>query len=161
MLCGLTAADRPSTPRHAPGRGDGNASSAPLLLGVIDDRVLFGESLVKAINGSDSGLSAWHATSAQALADLRAVLGRADVVLVAIGRSGPSVGRIGRVIEALLAERPHPPVAVLTERMRPPLLEEGRRSGLSGVLSVAVSLAVLIDAIRRLHRGERLNLPDG
>ncbi len=141
--------------------GDGPAmrrqrqSEAPkrIAVALIDDRVLFGQSLATAMNDQTTDLVAMHWKSVDALAAVPSVLQDADVVLVCIGRSSLSRGSMSRLIKALLKQDGHPPVAILADTADADIVAAGPAMGLRGVLSGKASLEVVASALRQIHAG--------
>ncbi|WP_448206894.1 DNA-binding response regulator [Azospirillum sp. sgz302134] len=129
----------------------GDAGRIAVLL--IDDRVLFGESLAMAMNAQASDLAVTHWRSADVLANLPLVLRGPDVVLVCIGRASLSRGSANRLIRALAAEPGHPPVAVLSDAAGRAMVRAGVRIGLRGVVSGLAPLSTVIGALRQIHQG--------
>lgn len=120
---------------------------------VIDDRTMLGQSLAAAINASTSDISVTHRTTQQALADLPAAFGQADIVLVCVGRAGLVRGAMARTLKRLLAEQPHPPIAILADRTEPSAVDAAMRLNLRGILSSTAPLSTVIDSLRRIHQG--------
>lgn len=120
---------------------------------LIDDRALFGESLVAAINAGTPDISAVHRTSEQALADLPSSLKDADVVLVAAGKSSLTSGPVGQTLKRLLDERRHPPIAIVTDRTGSGVVDEATRLKLRGIVASTAPLSAVVGAIRHIHGG--------
>jgi DNA-binding NarL/FixJ family response regulator len=80
-----------------------------------------------------------------------------DVTLLDLGLpDGPGEELVG----PLLATNPHGAVLVLTSFADKGRLARAVGAGAGGVLNKASDVATILDAIRRLHRGERLIAPD-
>lgn len=123
----------------------------PLRVRLLDDRALFGESLATATASVAPDIRLERMNYREALADPAAAVSGCDIVLVRIHRSGLDRGPGGRTLAAVLASHPHPPVAVLADGQGPRLRKAGVLLGLAGILSTALSLNSVIDALRRMR----------
>lgn len=159
---GLPASIHRRTSLRAPERGSGGSEvhrgrrpedRARIVVTVIDDRALFGESLATAVNAQAGDIVMTHWRVGQALADPAAALRDADVVLVCIGRTGLSKGATNHLLKALLGTDPHPPIAVLSDTVSPGMVRTGMGMGLDGIIASTVPLRSVIDALRRIHSG--------
>jgi DNA-binding NarL/FixJ family response regulator len=97
---------------------------------------------------------------ADTLAEARELLAgglQVDVTVLDLGLpDGPGEDLIG----PLLATNPRSAVLVLTSFSERDRLARAVGAGAAGVLHKAADVATILDAIRRLHRGERLIAPD-
>jgi DNA-binding NarL/FixJ family response regulator len=97
---------------------------------------------------------------ADTLAEARELLAgglQVDVTVLDLGLpDGPGEDLIG----PLLATNPRSAVLVLTSFSERDRLARAVGAGAAGVLHKASDVAAILDAIRRLHRGERLIAPD-
>ena len=138
----------------AVGRRQGSSDDHKRIVVVlIDDRALFGESLATAINAQSPDFAVKHWRSADVLVDVGSALRGVDLVLLCIGRSNPTKGSIHRIINALLEEHEHPPIALLADAISPAMVRVVMRMGLRGIVTSATSLQAVINAMRQIHRG--------
>ncbi len=131
----------------------GPGSSAPIVVVLIDDRKLLGESLATAINAGTPDLVMIHRTGAEALADPAALLRGTDIILLSVGRAALTAAPVERTLRRLLGPASHPPVAVLVDRAGPEPAAEARQLGLRGIVGGTMPLDGVVGALRRIHRG--------
>lgn len=146
----------------APGERSGGAVSrdvpfqrerSRILVRLIDDRFLFAESLAAAVHASAPDIVVEHVTSVDALVDVPGVAQDAGVVLVNLGNSGLTDGMAGKALLSLLALDGHPPIAVVAQSARRPLVRRALGLGLKGFLPTSAPLSVAIGAIRLIQGG--------
>lgn len=145
-------------PEQEAGRPEARRSRSPhgpdrIVVTLIDDRALFGESLAMAMNTLNPEFEATHWTSADAMANLPSALRGADVVLVCIGRATLSKGATSQLIKALLGTGGHPPVAVLADTINAASVRAGIGMGLQGFITSDVPLSAVMDALRKVRQG--------
>ena len=136
-----------------PGGGGSGRERSRILVRLIDDRPLFAESLAAAVHASAPDIVVEHVTSGDALADIAGVARGAAVVLVNLGRFGLTDGDAGRALLSLLALEGHPPIAVVVQRARRPLVRQALGLGLKGFVPTTAPLSVAIGAIRLIQGG--------
>ena len=152
---GVVAASDGSVPRG----GRFHRERARILVRLIEDRFLFAESLAAAVHASAPDILVEHRSSRDVLADPSGVAQDAAVILVGLGRGSLTEGEAGKALQALLALDPHPPIAVVVQKARQPLLRQALGLGVRGFLPVSAPLSAAIGAIRLIRSGGTY-LPD-
>lgn len=136
-----------------PGRDGSPRQDDRVVVALIDDRALFGESLAMAMNIQDAGFRATHWTGADAMANLPSALGGADVVLVCLGRATLTRSTTNQLIKALLGVSGHPPIAVLADTISVASVKAGIAMGLRGFMTSDAPLGAVMDALRKIRQG--------
>lgn len=124
---------------------------------LVDDHASSREPLAMLLDEEDDLTVAGRADTLAHARDLLAGGLQVDVTVLDLGLpDGPGEDLVG----PLLATNPRSAVLVLTSFSDRDRLARAVGAGAAGVLHKAADVATILDAIRRLHRGERLVAPD-
>lgn len=124
---------------------------------LVDDHASSREPLAMLLDEEDDLTVAGRADTLAHARELLAGGLQVDVTVLDLGLpDGPGEDLIG----PLLATNPRSAVLVLTSFSDRDRLAHAVGAGAAGVLHKAADVATILDAIRRLHRGERLIAPD-